>query len=185
MARHTRRSIVGMLAGGFVAFLASPASSLDAAAGPQIRAGDGCRKVGRRKTAAGKTFECVEEGGVRQWKRAKPEPVKTPAEPSTSDVKVFDSAKLALGASLTAVVTSNAKNYAIVVTRTAGGIVAFNRSCTHQGSFVAPSGGNQLTCPSHGAVFNASTGAVIEGPASRALTQYKATERSGSIYITL
>ena len=92
--------------------------------------------------------------------------------------------QLALGASLTAVVTSNAKNYAIVITRTAGGVVAFNRSCTHQGSFVAPSGGNQLTCPSHGAVFNASTGAVIEGPASRALTQYKATERSGSIYVS-
>jgi nitrite reductase/ring-hydroxylating ferredoxin subunit len=34
-------------------------------------------------------------------------------------------------------------------------------------------------------VFNASTGAVIEGPASRALTQYKATERSGSIYVTI
>jgi nitrite reductase/ring-hydroxylating ferredoxin subunit len=34
-------------------------------------------------------------------------------------------------------------------------------------------------------VFNASTGAVIEGPAEIALTQYKATERSGAIYVTL
>jgi nitrite reductase/ring-hydroxylating ferredoxin subunit len=34
-------------------------------------------------------------------------------------------------------------------------------------------------------VFNASTGAVIEGPAEIALTQYKATERGGAIYITL
>jgi nitrite reductase/ring-hydroxylating ferredoxin subunit len=34
-------------------------------------------------------------------------------------------------------------------------------------------------------VFNASTGAVIEGPATRALTQYKVSERSGAIYITI
>ena len=183
MRNIPRRKVVGMLAGGFVAFLAAPSTAL--AATPTIRNGDVCKKVGKKKTQDGKTFECVERDGVRQWRRTKSEPVKKPAEPSTSDVKVLDSAKLALGASQTAVVTSNAKNYAIVITRTAGGVVAFNRSCTHQGSFVAPSGGNQLTCPSHGAVFNASTGAVIEGPASRALTQYKATERGGSIYISL
>ena len=183
MRNIPRRKLIGMLAGGFVSFLAAPSTAL--AATPTIRNGDVCKKVGKRKTQDGKTFECVERDGVRQWRRTRSEPAKKPAEPSTSDVKVLDSAKLALGASQTAVVTSNAKNYAIVITRTAGGVVAFNRSCTHQGSFVAPSGGNQLTCPSHGAVFNASTGAVIEGPASRALTQYKATERSGSIYISL
>jgi len=44
---------------------------------------------------------------------------------------------------------------------------------------------NQLYCISHGSLFTLTTGAVIEGPASRALTQYKATERNGSIYITL
>jgi len=175
MRNIPRRKVIGMLAGGFVSFLAAPSTAL--AATPTIRNGDVCKKVGKRKTQDGKTFECVERDGVRQWRRTK-------SEPSTSDVKVLDSAKLALGASLTAVVTSGTKNYAVVLTRTAAGVVAFNRSCTHQGSFVAPSGGNQLTCPSHGAVFNASTGAVIEGPASRALTQYKASERSGSIYVS-
>jgi nitrite reductase/ring-hydroxylating ferredoxin subunit len=100
-------------------------------------------------------------------------------------VKVFDSSSLPLGASQTAIVTSGGKNYAVVLTRTSSGVVAFSRSCTHQGSLVAPTGGNQLTCPSHGAVFNASTGAVIEGPASRALAQYKVSERNGAIYITL
>jgi len=174
-----------MLAGGFVAFLASPASSLDAAAGPQIRAGDTCRKVGRRKTAAGKTFECVEEGGVRQWKRAKPEPAKKPTEPSTNDVKVLESSALALGKSQNVVVTSGGRNFAVVVTRTPSGVVAFNRACTHQGTLVTVNTSNQLYCISHGSLFNLTTGAVIEGPASRALTQYKATERNGSIYITL
>jgi nitrite reductase/ring-hydroxylating ferredoxin subunit len=183
MRNIPRRKIIGMLAGGFAAFLAAPSTAL--AATPTIRNGDVCKKVGKKKTQDGKTFECVEEDGVRQWKRVKSEPEKKPAEPATSDVKVLDSAQLALGASLTAIVTSNAKSYAIVFTRTASGVVAFNRSCTHQGSLVVPRGSDQLYCPSHGSVFNASTGAVIEGPASRALTQYKATERGGSIYVTI
>ena len=174
-----------MLAGGFVAFLASPASSLDAAAGPQIRAGDTCRKVGRRKTAAGKTFECVEEGGVRQWKRAKPEPAKKPTEPSTNDVKVLASSALALNSSQVVRVTSDGKTYGIALTRTSGGVVAFDFRCTHAGAFVQVRGTNTLWCPAHDSEFNASTGAATKGPASRALTQYKATERSGSIYITL
>ena len=189
MTRHTRRSMVGMLAGGFVAFLAAPASSLNAAAGPQIRAGDTCRKVGRKKTVAGKTFECVEEGGVRQWKRAqastKPQQPTKPDEPSTSDVKVLESSALALGKSQNVVVTSGGRNFAVVVTRTPSGVVAFNRACTHQGTLVTVNSANQLYCISHDSLFNLTTGAVIEGPASRALTAYKATERSGSIYITL
>lgn len=185
MKRHSRRSVVGMLAGGFVAFLVSPASSLDAAAGTQIRAGGACRKVGRRKTVGGKTFECVEEGGVRQWKRAKPEPAKKPTDPSTNDVKVLESSALALGKSQNVVVTSGGRNFAVVVTRTPSGVVAFNRACTHQGTLVTVNTSNQLYCISHGSLFNLTTGAVIEGPASRALLQYKATERSGSIYITL
>ncbi len=183
MRNIPRRKVVSMLAGGFVAFLAAPGAAL--AETPTIRNGDVCKKVGKKKTQDGKTFECVERDGVRQWRRVKAAETPKPAEPSTSDVKVLDSAQLALGASVTAIVTSANKNYAVVLTRTSSGVVAFNRSCTHQGSLVAPSGGNQLTCPSHGAVFNASTGAVIEGPASRALTHYKAAERNGSIYVTI
>ena len=172
----SRRSVVGMLAGGFVAFITSPISSADAAFGPQIRAGDVCKKVGRRKTSAGKTFECVEQGGVRQWKRV-PAP--------TNEVKVLESSALAVGASQDVVVSSGSRNVAVVVTRTAAGLVAFNRACTHQGTLVTVNSANQLYCISHGSLFNLTTGEVIEGPASRALTAYKATERSGAIYITL
>jgi nitrite reductase/ring-hydroxylating ferredoxin subunit len=183
MRNIPRRRLISMLAGGFVTFLIAPGTAL--AARPTIRNGDVCKKVGRRTTDGNKTFECVERDGVRQWRRVKAAETPKPAEPSTSEVKVLESAKLALGASVTAIITSANKNYAVVLTRTSSGVVAFNRSCTHQGSLVAPTGGNQLTCPSHGAVFNASTGAVIEGPASRALTQYKTSERSGSIYVTI
>ena len=183
MKRHSRRSVVAMLAGGFVAFLAAPTSSLDAADGPQIRAGDACRKVGRRKTVGGKTFECVEEGGVRQWKRAKPAP--KPAEPTTSDVKVLASSALVLNASEVVRVTSSGKTYGIAVTRTSSGVVAFDFRCTHAGAYVQVRGTNTLWCPAHDSEFNASTGAATRGPATRALTQYKVSERSGSIYITL
>jgi Rieske Fe-S protein len=145
-----------------------------------------CKKVGRRRTFGGKTFECVEEGGVRAWKRVQTSSgSKAPSEPTTSDIKVLDSSALAIGKSQNVVVTSGGKNYAVVVTRTAAGVVAFNRACTHQGTFVTVNSANQLYCISHGSLFNLTTGAVIEGPASRALTQYKATERSGAIYITI
>lgn len=47
---------------------------------------------------------------------------------------------------------------------TAGKIVAFTAICTHQGCTVAPAG-KEFQCPCHGSVYNAATGAVIQGPA--------------------
>ena len=172
--------MLGMLAGGFIAFLAS-SSAVDAA--PMIRAGEVCKKVGRRKTSGGKTFECVETNGTRVWKRAK-EAAK-PQQPATDGIKVLDSSALAVGKSENVVVSSGGRNFAVVVTRTSAGVVAFNRACTHQGTLVTVNAANQLYCISHGSLFNLTTGAVIEGPASRALTQYKVTETGGAIYLTL
>lgn len=183
MTQLPRRSMLGLLAGGFIAFLAGNPASVSATTRPQIRAGDVCKKLGRRQTAGNKTFECVEVAGVRQWKR-----MRTPAAPTTpttSEVKVLESSALGAGRSANVIFTSGGKNYAVVLTRTSGGIAAFSRSCTHQGAFVSANSSGQLACPSHGAIFDASTGAVIEGPATRPLTQYRASERSGSIYLTI
>ena len=181
MERFSRRNAVSMLATGFVTFLFAPAVAIGAASTPQVRAGDVCKKLGRRKTAGGKTFECVDQNGARVCKRVKA----TPPQPTTSEVKVFESSKLALNTSETAVVTSGGRNFAIVLTRTASGVVAFSRSCTHAGVFVSPGSSNQFVCSAHGSVFNASTGAVIEGPAETPLLKYTVSERSGAIYITL
>jgi Rieske Fe-S protein len=53
----------------------------------------------------------------------------------------------------------------VIVSRpTAGTVACFSATCTHQGCTVQPNG-NQLDCPCHGSVFNAFTGAVINGPA--------------------
>jgi nitrite reductase/ring-hydroxylating ferredoxin subunit len=172
-----------MLAGGFIAFLSVPASATLASGSPMLRAGDACKKVGRRRTVGGKTFECVQKAGGRQWQRVKT--TSRPQAPSTNDVKVLDSTALAVGASQNVVVTSGGRNYAIVVSRTSSGLVAFNRACTHQGTLVTVNSANQLYCISHGSRFNLATGEVIEGPAGRPLTKYKVSERSGAIYITI
>lgn len=172
-----------MLAGGFIAFLAAPISSVDAFGGPHVVAGESCRKVGRRRTVGNKTFECVDKGGVRQWQRVKTPP--KPATPVTSEVKVLSSSALALGTTQIVRVTSDNRTYGVAITRTSSGIAAFDVRCTHAGAYVQPRGVNTLWCPAHDSEFNASTGVVTQGPASRALTQYKAAERSGSIYISL
>lgn len=186
MTDVSRRKVLSLLAGGFVAFLASP-SAVDAM--PTIRAGDICKKLGRRTTEGNKTFECVNSNGKRVWKRVtkttQPTSTTQPATPTTSEVKVLDSSALTVGKSENVVVNSGGRNFAVVVTRTSAGVFAFNRACTHQGTLVTVNSLNQLECISHGSLFNLTTGAVIEGPASRALTSYKVTERSGAIYLTL
>ena len=181
MSKISRRSMIGMITTGFVAFLFAP-SAAGAVSEPVIRAGDTCKKVGRRKTSGGKTFECVKTANGNTWRRAK---ASTPSKPTTSEVKVLDSSSLASGASQTAIITSGGNDYSIVLTRTSSGVVAFDSSCTHAGWPVNPGPAGLLTCPAHGSVFSASTGAVIKGPAEIALTRYIVSERSGAIYITI
>ena len=58
---------------------------------------------------------------------------------------------------------------ALIIARpTSGTVAAFSAICTHQGCTVVPAG-KELDCPCHGSVYDASTGAVITGPAPRAL----------------
>jgi cytochrome b6-f complex iron-sulfur subunit len=53
----------------------------------------------------------------------------------------------------------------------AGQVVGFSAICTHMGCTVAPAG-TQLNCPCHGSVYNAFTGAVINGPAPQPLPPF-------------
>lgn len=181
-----RRSVVRGLATGFVAFLVAPLTVAEAADRPQIRAGDPCQRVGRRRTVGGKAFECVNRDGMRQWRRVK-QPARSGAstQPTTSGVKVLDSSALAVGASQVVRVTSQGRTYGIAVTRTSTGVAAFDFRCTHAGSFVQVSGANTLRCPAHGSEFNATTGAATVGPAREPLKRYAVSERSGAIYVTL
>ncbi|GEN80395.1 Rieske (2Fe-2S) protein [Actinotalea fermentans] len=52
-----------------------------------------------------------------------------------------------------------------------GRVVAFSAVCTHQGCAVTPDG-DRLNCPCHGSVFEAFTGAVVQGPADEPLPSF-------------
>jgi Rieske Fe-S protein len=53
-------------------------------------------------------------------------------------------------------------------------VAAFSAICTHQGCTVVPTG-KELDCPCHGSIYNASTGDVLIGPASRPLAKINVT----------
>jgi len=78
--------------------------------------------------------------------------------------------------------TNQTKNTAVAFTNPAnqkdsllmhlstGTFAAFERACTHVGVNVNyDPGTHTLICPAHGAIFNAATGAVMQGPATRPL----------------
>ncbi|RYU83833.1 QcrA and Rieske domain-containing protein [Hymenobacter persicinus] len=72
----------------------------------------------------------------------------------------------------------------IVAKTTAGGYLAVQAPCTHEGTRIQfqPSQGNFL-CPNHGSLFNAD-GTVANGPAARALKKYTVTQTGTTLRIT-
>jgi Rieske Fe-S protein len=56
----------------------------------------------------------------------------------------------------------------IIARPTSSTVAGFSAICTHQSCTVQPAG-NRLDCPCHGSVYNATSGAVINGPAPRPL----------------
>jgi Rieske Fe-S protein len=71
----------------------------------------------------------------------------------------------------------------VVLTRDESGAVhAFSATCTHQGCQVTDVKSGQIICPCHGSKFDAKTGAVVAGPASRALPTVTVTVEGGMIY---
>ncbi len=71
----------------------------------------------------------------------------------------------------------------VVVTRNDHGDVhAFSAMCTHQGCTVGGVANDVIVCPCHGSRFDASTGAVINGPATRPLPQVPVVARAGEVY---
>jgi Rieske Fe-S protein len=60
---------------------------------------------------------------------------------------------------------------------------AFSATCTHQPCTVKYTG-SQIHCPCHGANFNPSNGAVMNGPAATALHQFGVLVQDANLYVT-
>jgi cytochrome b6-f complex iron-sulfur subunit len=72
----------------------------------------------------------------------------------------------------------------IIAQPTAGQVVAFSAICTHMACTVAPSSsGKELDCPCHGSKYNATTGAVIAGPAPKPLPAFAVKIASGAVVV--
>jgi Rieske Fe-S protein len=75
-----------------------------------------------------------------------------------------------------------APQHVVVVKATDGTVHAFSSTCTHQGCTVAKVANGKITCPCHGSVFDANTGAVLAGPAPAPLPKIRVTVRDGEVY---
>ena len=70
----------------------------------------------------------------------------------------------------------------VVVTKDDSGTIhAFSATCTHQGCTVSSVSGGAIICPCHGSKFDAGTGAVVQGPATRPLPQVAVTVQGDQI----
>ncbi len=70
----------------------------------------------------------------------------------------------------------------VVVTRGTGNAVhGFSAICTHQGCLVSAVRDGAITCPCHGSAFDATTGAVLRGPAQTPLPAVAVKVVNGSV----
>jgi thiosulfate dehydrogenase [quinone] large subunit len=66
-----------------------------------------------------------------------------------------------------------------------GTFLAFSAVCTHAGCTVGyQAESDEFVCPCHGSVYNARTGAVIQGPAPLPLPKIAIADTNGELYVT-
>jgi Rieske Fe-S protein len=90
----------------------------------------------------------------------------TGAPASAADGSLARLSDIPLGGAISA---TSAGGPILISQPTAGTVKAFSAICTHMGCTVAPAKG-ELDCPCHGSRYDLSTGAVLGGPAPKALT---------------
>ena len=72
-----------------------------------------------------------------------------------------------------------------MIQASAGDFKAFDAVCPHAGCTVAYSAPNKIiSCPCHGSLFDATTGAVERGPAPHGLRAIDVADSGGSLYAT-
>jgi len=111
---------------------------------------------------------------------AAPATVPAPAPPGMTALGPTSAVAVGGAASFTDPATGDP---AFVVQPAAGRFVAFDATCTHQGCPVQFSG-STFQCPCHGAEFDATTGAVLRGPAGSPLRKIDIAAKGGTLYAT-
>lgn len=79
------------------------------------------------------------------------------------------------------------ENGKVLLVNAGGTVQAVGSKCTHYGAPLVKgvlTTNGRLTCPWHGACFNAKTGDVEDAPALDALPIFKVTERDGAVFLT-
>ena len=69
----------------------------------------------------------------------------------------------------------------VVLTRSGEEVHAFSATCPHQGCTVGAVSDGRITCPCHGSAFDATTGKVVQGPATTGLAPVDVTVTDGEI----
>lgn len=72
----------------------------------------------------------------------------------------------------------------VVLTRINGTVRGFSSICTHEGCTLAAVSQGTIDCPCHGSKFNAETGAVVHGPATRPLPVVAVSVRGSEVFRT-
>jgi Rieske Fe-S protein len=75
-----------------------------------------------------------------------------------------------------------AQDKVVLVRGERGTVHGLSAICTHQGCTVGSIRNGIITCPCHGSEFNAQTGAVIQGPATRLLPAVSVVVRGRSVF---
>jgi thiosulfate dehydrogenase [quinone] large subunit len=106
-----------------------------------------------------------------------------PAPTSALTGSTVPTAKVPVGGAVQLSV-SGATDPVFVVQPKAGTFCAFSSACTHAGCTVLPPKDGVFVCPCHSSKFDASTGAVLQGPATQPLPRFAVTESNGVLHVT-
>ena len=74
----------------------------------------------------------------------------------------------------------------VAVSRIDGALFAFSDICTHRQCNLSLGGeieGTTIQCECHGSVFDMTTGAVVEGPATEPVATFEARELDGDLQV--